>query len=208
MAYFKVEKQPLEVVKFDKPFKEDGLAIACYILNDEIIRYFGVPDMHSHFWGLLVMDDWKAVVDSIKLDWEAVDVNHRSAHALRQTRMNDDPGSTWKAYVRPSNYEFPEFGRIERAFHVALFNDMTIIFCSMHSAGAPEEAILREVHPDLLFGEKQVPIREEATEGIDKDGNPIKKEGDADAEAKMPEGRPTTGALPAGHPDISGGAKK
>ncbi len=195
MAYMKIEKQPLDVVLFEKPYEVDDLTVAGYIVNDEIVRYFGMPDMHTHFWGLLIKEDWKTVVDAIKLDWEAVDMNHKSAHANRVVRMNE-PGSTWKSYTRPSNYEYPEFGQTERAFHVAPYREMTMIFCSMQTAGAPDEVVLRDARPDLLFGEKEVPIREEKTEGIDKDGNPT---GDkAAAEAKtLPEGHP---ALPEGHP--------
>ena len=37
-----------------------------YVFNDEIIRYVGVPDMHTHFWGLIVKEDWKSVVDKLK----------------------------------------------------------------------------------------------------------------------------------------------
>ena len=198
MAYMKIEKQPLDVVLFEKPYEvDDDLTVAGYIVNDEIVRYFGMPDMHTHFWGLLIKEDWKTVVDAIKLDWEAVDTNHKSAHANRMVRMNE-PGSTWKAYTRPSNYEYPEFGQTERAFHVAPYQNMTMIFCSMQTAGAPDEVVLRDARPDLLFGEKEVPIREEATEGLDKSGNPTKTE-----EKKLPEGHP---ALPERHPTT--GAKQ
>ncbi len=225
LAYLKVTKQPLDAVLFEKSFKEDGLTVAGYIFNDEIVRYFGMPDMHTHFWGLIVKEPWKEVVDSFKLDWEAVDINHRSAHANRMSRMNEEqePGSQWKPFSRGSDYQYPEFGRIERAFHVAPYNGQTMIFCSMQSAGAPDEAILREVRPDLLYGEKKVPVREEATEGIDKNGNPVKKEAaPAEKDAKtlpaghpdisgktLPAGHPDIAGktLPAGHPDISGGAK-
>lgn len=138
MAYMKIEKQPLDVVLFEKPYKVDDLTVAGYIVNDEIVRYFGMPDMHTHFWGLLIKEDWKKVVDSIKLDWEAVDTNHKSAHANRVVRMNE-PGSTWKAYTRPSNYEYPEFGQTERAFHVAPYQNMTMIFCSMQTAARPKK---------------------------------------------------------------------
>ena len=62
MAYLKIEKVPLDVVLFEKPFKEDGLTVTGYIFNDEVIRYLGTPDMHTHFWGLLVKEDWKSVV--------------------------------------------------------------------------------------------------------------------------------------------------
>ncbi len=196
MAYMKIEKQPLDVVLFEKPYKVDDLTVAGYIVNDEIVRYFGMPDMHTHFWGLLIKEDWKKVVDSIKLDWEAVDTNHKSAHANRVVRMNE-PGSTWKAYTRPSNYEYPEFGQTERAFHVAPYQNMTMIFCSMQTAGAPEEVVLRDARPDLLYGEKEVPIREEATEGIDKDGNPTKIDAAKTSGKTLPEGHP---ALPEGHP--------
>lgn len=37
-----------------------------------------------------------------------------------------------------------------------------MIFCSMQSSGAPSETILKETRPDLLFGEKEVPVRQEA----------------------------------------------
>lgn len=222
MAYLKVEKQPLDEVLFPKPFKDAGLTVAGYIVNDEIVRYFGMPDMHTHFWGLLVKDDWKSVVDSIKLDWEAVDMNHKSAHANRVVRSNDEPGTAWKAYTRPQNYEYPEFGQTERAFHVAPYRDgMTMIFCSMQSAGAPEEKIMRMTRPDLLRGEKAVPIREEKTDGIDSKGNPTgepkKTEGQLpaghppiDGGAKLPAGHPAidgSAKLPAGHPPIEDGAK-
>ena len=90
-AYLKVEKQPLDVVMFEKPFKDSGLTVTGYVFNDEIIRYVGVPDMHTHFWGLIVKEDWKSVVDKLKgIDWEAVDSRHMSAHANRMLRKNDD----------------------------------------------------------------------------------------------------------------------
>ncbi len=164
-AYLKVGKQPLDVVLFEKPFKSDGLTVTGYIVNDEIIRYFGVPDMHTHFWGLLVREDWKKAVDAMPLNWDAVDSNHRSAHANRVVRMNGD--KDWRPWVRDPNYKMPDMGQIERAFHVAPYEKQTMIFCSMQSAGAPTEEILREVRPDLLFGDKEVSIREEKTEGID-----------------------------------------
>ncbi len=166
MAYLKVEKLPLEVVQFDKPFEENGLTVTGYIFNDEIIRYFGVPDMHTHFWGFLIKEPWKKVVDAFNLDWEAVDMNHMSAHANRMMRMNGQKEG-WKPYHRDPSYTMPEFGQMERAFHVAPYNDQTMVFCSMQSAGAPEEAIIREVRPDLLYGEKHenIPVREEKTEG-------------------------------------------
>lgn len=90
-AYLKVGKQPLDVVMFEKPFKDSGLTVTGYVFNDEIIRYVGVPDMHTHFWGLIVKEDWKSVVDKLKgIDWEAVDSRHMSAHANRMLRKNDE----------------------------------------------------------------------------------------------------------------------
>lgn len=160
MAYLKIDKVPLDVVLFEKPYKQDGLTVTGYIFNDEVIRYLGTPDMHTHFWGLLVKEDWKSVVDKIQVDWEAVDTNHKSAHGNRMQRSNHD--KEWKPYQREQNYTMPELGMIERVFHVAPYEDKTMIFCSMQSAGAPSEAILKETRPDLLFGEKEVPVRQEA----------------------------------------------
>lgn len=191
MAYLKVEKQPLDQVSLPDAFRDSGLTVTGYIFNDEIIRYPGVPDMHTHFWGLIVKEDWKKAVDAFRLDWEAVDGSHSSAHANRQLHMNNEPG--WKDYKRPENYEYPELGATERAFHVKSFQGRTMVFCSMLSAGAPDEAVMRETRPDLLMGENQVAVTEK----------PIEKDAE---KAKMPEGHPeipASGTLPEGHPDIS-----
>ena len=216
-AYLKVEKQPLDVVMFEKPFKDTGLTVTGYVFNDEIIRYLGVPDMHTHFWGLIVKEDYKKVVDSLKgIDWEAVDSRHMSAHANRVLRKNDE--AEWKAYTRPQNYEYPELGATERAFHVQPYENQTMIFCGMLSAGAPEEAIIADTRPDLLYGEQKVPIREEQ---IVKDSEqpkakvktPIAPGAQMPANhpkidlENLPEGHPKldgSETLPAGHPDISG----
>lgn len=201
MAYLKVNKQPLDIVTLKKPFKDGGLTVTGYVFNDEIIRYPGVPDMHTHFWGLIVKEDWKKAVDAFNLDWEAVDSRHMSAHANRMTATNAE--RLWQPYKRPDNYEYPEMGVTERAFHIQPWNGQTMIFCGMQSAGAPEEAIIAGVRPDLLQGESKVPIREEE---IVKD--PKKAEGTAQSsEKKLPEGHPqipADGKLPAGHPDFSG----
>lgn len=164
-AYLRVEKLPLDIIQFEKPFKEGGLTVSGYVFNDEIIRYFGVPDMHTHFWGLIVKEDWKKVVDTLKLDWEAVDNTHNSAHANRMVRFNGQ--KEWQKYTRDPKYTMPEFGQIERAFHVQPYAGSTMIFCSMQSAGAPEKEILEEVRPDLLFTGKELTVREEKTEGVD-----------------------------------------
>lgn len=198
-AYLKVEKQPLDVVMFEKPFKDSGLTVTGYVFNDEIIRYVGVPDMHTHFWGLIVKEDWKKAVDKLAgIDWEAVDSRHMSAHANRMIRGNDE--KEWKAYTRPANYQYPEMGKTERAFHVQPWNGQTMIFCSMMSAGAPEEAIMADVRPDLLYGEQKVPVREEK----------IEKDAAAGEAQKLPEGHPKVGGeqkLPEGHPAIDGSTK-
>ena len=204
MAYFKVEKQPLDMVSFPEIFKDTGLTVTGYVFNDEIIRYPGVPDMHTHFWGLIVKEDWKKAVDAFRLDWEAVDSRHRSAHANRMIRMTGE--NEWKAYKRPDNYEYPEMGATERAFHIQPYNGQTMIFCSMLSAGAPEEAVMREVRPDLLVGEQKVPVSEreieKATKAAEQKAGVIPKEG------TLPAGHPDIsqmkdGKLPEGHPDIS-----
>ncbi|MDO5531573.1 hypothetical protein [Sutterella sp.] len=200
-AYLKVEKQPLDIVNFPKSFKDSGLTVTGYVFNDEIIRYPGVPDMHTHFWGLIVKEDWKTAIDAFRVDWEQVDTRHMSAHANRMSRANDE--KVWKAYKRPDKYEYPELGVSERAFHVQPWNGQTMIFCSMQTAGAPEGAILQEVRPDLLFGEQQVPIREE--EIVKDQPKPAAADG-----KKLPEGHPAIpadGKLPEGHPDISGAKK-
>ena len=173
-AYLKVEKLPLDIIQFEKPFKEGGLTVSGYVFNDEVIRYFGVPDMHTHFWGLIVKEDWKKVVDTLKLDWEAVDTTHNSAHANRQVRFNGT--KEWKPYARDPKYTMPKFGQIERAFHVQPYAGSTMIFCSMQSAGAPEKDILEEVRPDLLYVGNELTVREEKTEGGDQ--NASQKAGD------------------------------
>lgn len=155
MAFLKVEKQPLDIVMFPKPFKDSGLTVTGYVFNDEIIRYPGVPDMHTHFWGLIVKEDWKKAIDAFKVDWEAVDTRHMSAHANRMVRSNNEP--VWKPYKRPDNYEYPEMDMTERAFHIQPYNGQTMIFCAMQTAGAPEAAIIQEVRPDLLQGETRFP---------------------------------------------------
>ena len=123
MAFLKVEKQPLDIVMFPKPFKDSGLTVTGYVFNDEIIRYPGVPDMHTHFWGLIVKEDWKKAIDAFKVDWEAVDTRHMSAHANRMVRSNNEP--VWKPYKRPDNYEYPEMDMTERAFHIQPYNGQT-----------------------------------------------------------------------------------
>lgn len=193
MAYLKVEKQPLDQVSLVDAFKDSGLTVTGYVFNDEIIRYPGVPDMHTHFWGLIVKEDWKKAVDAFRLDWEAVDGRHNSAHANRQLRMNGE--NEWKAYKRPENYEYPELGATERAFHVMknAQGSGAMIFCSMLSAGAPDEAVMRETRPDLLMGESNVAVTEKE----------IEKTPDA---KRLPEGHPdipASGKLPEGHPDLS-----
>lgn len=211
MAFLKVEKQPLDIVMFPKPFKDSGLTVTGYVFNDEIIRYPGVPDMHTHFWGLIVKEDWKKAIDAFKVDWEAVDTRHMSAHANRMVRSNNEP--VWKPYKRPDNYEYPEMDMTERAFHIQPYNGQTMIFCAMQTAGAPEAAIIQEVRPDLLQGENKVPIREEEIQK-DQPKADAKKlpEGHPEipAGAKLPEGHPAVPAgakLPEGHPDISGAKK-
>lgn len=217
-AYLKVEKQPLDVVMFEKPFKDSGLTVTGYVFNDEIIRYVGVPDMHTHFWGLIVKEDWKSVVDKLKgIDWEAVDSRHMSAHANRMLRKNDE--KEWKAYTHPQNYEYPDLSASERAFHVQPYENQTMVFCGMLSAGAPEEAIIADVRPDLLYGEQKVPIREEQ---IVKDSEKAKAKTPIEPGAQMPANHPKIDMenlpaghpkidgkqeLPAGHPDISGAQK-
>lgn len=164
MAYLKIDKQPLDEVRFEKPFVVNGLTVTGYIFNDEIVRYVGLPDMHTHFWGLLVKNDWRKVVDTLKLNWEAVDSAHMSAHADRVARSNME--STWRPYQRTGDYKFPPLGLNERAVHVQPYKGQTMIFCALQTAGGPSEKILKETRPDLLKLGNKPSIREEKTMGI------------------------------------------
>ena len=73
----------------------------------------------------------------------------------------------------------------------------------MLSAGAPEEAIIADVRPDLLYGEQKVPIREEQ---IVKDSEKAKAKTPIEPGAQMPANHPKIDMenLPAGHPKIDG----
>lgn len=149
MAFIRRNDMALQEVHFKNPVKEEGITLTGFIVNDAIERYFGVPDMHNHFWGFTVKEDWMKVVDKLKLNWEAVDTTHKNATFNTQSRKNGD--KAWKAYQRPQNEEMPEFGRAVRAFHVAPYGKGSMIFCSLQSAGAPDEAILASTRPDLLW---------------------------------------------------------
>lgn len=52
-----------------------------------------------------------------------------SAHANRMLRKNDE--KEWKAYTHPQNYEYPDLGASERAFHVQPYENQTMVFCGM-----------------------------------------------------------------------------
>ena len=56
----------------------------------------------------------------------------------------------------------PEFGRAEKAFHVSPYKDGAMIFCSLQSAGAPDEAILASTRPDLLWAAEAEEAKEKA----------------------------------------------
>lgn len=155
MAYFKITQQPLEEIRF-KGFKDHGLEVIGFVANDEIIRYFGVPDMHNHFWGLLVKNDWEKTLTKLDMDWDMVDMNHKQAHMPLQIRANGS--STWKKYTRPTDRKMPDFGFVERGFHVAPYKGDTLLFCSMQSAGAPDGAILADTRPDLMYGDNEAPV--------------------------------------------------
>lgn len=149
LAFLKLNGESLQEIPFKKSFKENGLTITGFIVNDSIERFFGAPDMHNHFWGFTVKEDWMKVVEKLRLDWEAIDSNHKAAHFGTKSRENGD--TEWKVYVRPQNREMPDFGRAERAFHVSPYKDGAMIFCSLQSAGAPDEGILSTTRPDLLW---------------------------------------------------------
>lgn len=160
LAFLKLKGEQLEEIPFKKTFRDNGLTITGFIVSDAIERFFGVPDMHNHFWGFTVKEDWMGVVEKLRLDWEAIDTNHKAAHFGMKARENG--GSEWKVYVRPQNREMPEFGRAEKAFHVSPYKDGAMIFCSLQSAGAPDEAILASTRPDLLWAAEAEEAAEKA----------------------------------------------
>ena len=103
MAFLKVEKQPLDIVMFPKPFKDSGLTVTGYVFNDEIIRYPGVPDMHTHFWGLIVKEDWirrstpsrstgkpwiRATCPRTRTAWSAATTNRSGSPTSARTTTN------------------------------------------------------------------------------------------------------------------------
>ena len=137
LAFLKLKGEELQEIPFKKTFRDNGLTITGFIVSDAIERFFGVPDMHNHFWGFTVKEDWMGVVEKLRLDWEAIDTNHKAAHFGMKARENG--GTEWKVYVRPQDRDMPEFGRAEKAFHVSPYKDGAMIFCSLQSAGAPDE---------------------------------------------------------------------
>ena len=160
LAFLKLKGEQLEEIPFKKTFRDNGLTITGFIVSDAIERFFGVPDMHNHFWGFTVKEDWMGVVEKLRLDWEAIDTNHKAAHFGMKARENG--GSEWKAYVRPQDRDMPEFGCAEKAFHVSPYKDGAMIFCSLQSAGAPDEAILASTRPDLLWAAEAEEAKEKA----------------------------------------------
>lgn len=160
LAFFKTNGTRLTEVAFAKPIKDSGITLTGYIVNDSIQRYFGVPDMHAHFWGFTVKEDWMTVVERLKLDWQSVDANHKTAHTKNYLRENGQ--DQWVRYVRPQERDMPEFGKVEKTFNVAPYKNGSMIFCSMQSAGAPDEAILLDVRPDLIWQIQAYEAKEKA----------------------------------------------
>ncbi len=175
MAYFKIKNHPLDVIKFDRPIKQHGLTITGAIFNDEIVRYFGMPDMHSHFWGLTVKENFETTLTKLKKDWADLDMNHHRANLQIMSRKNGD--AEWKPFNRPEERAVPEFGVSEKFFGVTPYGDETVIFCTMQSAGGPENAILKDTRPDLLHGEQHVsvtvPLDDRNRPHVDVDGKNI-----------------------------------
>lgn len=163
LAFLKLKGvEDMEEIPFKKSFRENGLTITGFIVSDTIERFFGVPDMHNHFWGFTVKEDWMGVVEKLRLDWEAIDTNHKGAHF--GTKVRENGGTEWKVFVRPQNREMPDFGKAERAFHVSPYKDGAMIFCSLQSAGAPDEGILASTRPDLLWAADAAEAAEKAAQ--------------------------------------------
>ncbi len=159
-AYFKITHHPLDVIHFEKPLKDEGLTVTGVLFNDEIKRYFGLPDMHSHFWGVLVKEDFEKTLLKLRKDWADLDVNHSTASMKPVRRQNGHPA--WEQFNMPEDRQMPDFGVTEKTFGVMRYGDETAIVCMMHSAGGPDEAILKDTRPDLLFGTPKVTITEPA----------------------------------------------
>ena len=81
LAFLKLKGEELQEIPFKKTFRDNGLTITGFIVSDAIERFFGVPDMHNHFWGFTVKEDWMGVVEKLRLDWEAIDTNHKIGRA-------------------------------------------------------------------------------------------------------------------------------
>ena len=157
-AYFKIAHHPLDVIKFDKPLSIDGLTVTGAVFNDSVLRYFGMPEMHSYFWGLLVKDDFETTLTKLKQNWDVLDINHQRAALPLVNRKVGAP--VWESFKRPADRRVPDMGVAEKGFNVMPYGKEMMLFCALQSAGAPDEGILSTTRPDLLFGDKEITIVE------------------------------------------------